>query len=225
MNRILIIAPHSDDEILGCGGIIAKAIENNDEVFIAIMTNANKGEPKIYSEIDVQKTYNEARQAHEFLGIKDTFFFDFPAPNLDTFPISRIARSINQLISDLSPNIMYIPYRGDLHNDHKVIFEASIVAARPIYSCSVKTILSYETLSETEWAPPFQQDAFIPNVFEIISEIHLENKIKAMKFYKTQLKSYPHARSIEGIKSLAINRGVTISAKYAESFMLIRSIK
>ena len=225
MNKTLIISPHPDDEILGCGATIAKYVNNKDEVYIAIMTNAHVGAPELYSEKNVEDIRNEARKSHKFLGVKKSFFFEFPAPNLDIFPVSKIARELNKLYNKTQPNILYIPHRGDIHNDHKVIFDSALVAARPTNNYLVKRILAYETLSETEWAAPSINDVFIPNYFERISELEIGKKIEAMSFYKSQLKEYPNSRSIEGIKSLAINRGVTINHKYAESFMLIRDIR
>jgi LmbE family N-acetylglucosaminyl deacetylase len=224
MKKILIVAPHADDEVLGCGGIIAKYCSNGDSVYVAIMTNAHIGDPQLFSEESINIVREEAKKAHKILGVKETFFYDFPAPRLDATPAYLISNELNKLFHKLEIATLYLPHRGDIHKDHTVIFQAALVAARPINNCSIKTILTYETLSETEWAAPFGSDVFIPNVFEEINGF-LAKKIEAISCYKSQIKEFPHSRSIESIENLAKYRGVTIGTEYAESFCLIRSIR
>jgi len=222
--NILVVAPHPDDEVLGCGGIIAKNVAQKHNVFVAIMTNGHIGAPELYSQDNVRTVRQEAKQAHDILGVKETFFYDFPAPRLETTPSYQISRELNSLYKNLSIDTIYLPHRGDIHKDHGVIFYAGLVAARPIDNCSVKTIYTYETLSETEWAAPFASDAFIPNVFEEITD-YLSLKLNAIKSFNSQLKSFPHPRSIESIESLARNRGVVVGYPFAEAFALIRTMK
>lgn len=222
--NIIIIAPHADDEILGCGGIVSKYKTNGNKVFIAIMTNANVGAPSIFSKSDIAEIRAEAIAAHKLLGVDNTIFFDFPAPALSTFPSFEISNSLDKILRENNINTMFIPHRGDIHLDHSVIYHAALVAARPINNCPVKDIYTYETLSETEWAAPFSDDAFIPNVFIDITS-NLENKLKAMECFKSQLKEAPHPRSLEIITALAKMRGSTVGYNYAEAFMLVRSIK
>ena len=151
-------------------------------------------------------------------------FFDFPAPRLDTIASYKLASSLKELIFEFDIDTMYIPHRGDIHLDHRVTYDSCLVAARPIDGCPVKRIYAYETLSETEWAPPLQNDTFIPVVFEDISDF-IEKKIEAFKMYRSQLKEYPHSRSVESIKALAVHRGVTVGYHYAEAFSLVREIR
>jgi len=221
--KILVLAPHADDEILGCGGIISKYINEGHDVYVAVATNANTGAPELFSSQDIENIRIEGLNAHQYLGVKKTIFWNFPAPRLETHPSYEISNNIGQLIKELSIDTLFVPHRGDMHKDHAVIYHAALVAARPINNCTIKNIYAYETLSETEWAPPFGDDAFIPNVFIDISE-HVENKITAMKCYASQLKNYPHPRSIEIIESLAKFRGATVGYRFAEAFMLVRSI-
>jgi len=223
--KYLVIAPHADDETLGCGGIIAKLSQMGHIVYVAIMTNAFLGAPELFSKDLIERVRNEALRAHGILGVTKTFFFDLPAPILDQYPQYKIVQTISKIINDLKPETIFIPHRGDLHMDHGAIFNAALVATRPQNGNSVKKILSYETLSETEWGYPFQDSLFVPTYFIEMSEDHLSKKIEAMSEYITQIKEFPHPRSILAIESLARIRGATVGAKSAEAFTLIRFIE
>lgn len=222
MKNILVIAPHADDEILGCGATMAKHIRNNDNVYVAIMTNASKGAPELFSRQDVENIRQEARNAHSLLGVKDTFFYDFPAPKLEQFPQYKISNEISTLIKDLNIDILYIPHKGDLHMDHGAIYNASLVASRPFTDQSVSKILAYETLSETEWGHPTVENAFIPTFFNKLKDSDLKAKKLAMKCFASQLRPFPHTRSIEAIEHLAALRGATVGSYSAEAFVIVR---
>lgn len=223
-NKILVIAPHPDDEVLGCGGTIAKHSQNGDEVYIAIVTNGHLGAPELFSKEGTQKVRSEALQSHQILGVKETYFLDFPAPRLDTIPSYQLSIAISKIIKERGITTLYIPHRGDIHKDHRIAYEAALVAARPINNCPVKKILAYETLSETEWAPPFGDDAFIPTVFKSI-EGFLDKKLEAFACFSTQIKEFPHPRSIKTIEILSNLRGATVGMNNVEAFMLIREIQ
>lgn len=222
--NILIVAPHCDDEILGCGGTMAKLVKKGHNVFVVMITNGNIGDPKLFPKEATIKNREEARKAGAYLGVKEVIFFDFPAPKLDTIPSYTLSMALSNTIREKNIGTMFIPHSGDIHRDHFVTFECCLVAARPINNCPVKRIYAYETLSETEWAPPLQNQAFIPTVFEDITD-YLEQKIKAFSFYESQFKEFPHPRSIESIRALARHRGVTINTPCAEAFMLVREIR
>ncbi len=223
MKKILIIAPHADDEVLGCGGIMHKYAQAGHDVNVLIATNASIGAPEFYKQTGIDSIRAQAKSAHQYLGNINTFFLELPAPSLDTYPIYKSANQISALLSEIKPTDLYIPHRGDIHKDHTHIFYAALVASRPINNCSVKRIYAYETLSETEWAPPSADEAFIPNVFVNI-ENSISHKLEAMSFFKSQLKEFPHPRSLKAIQSLAEYRGSTVSCNAAEAFMLIREI-
>lgn len=220
-NRTLIIAPHPDDEILGCGGIMKRYKEENNTVYVLIVT---RGTPKKYSDERIARGRRQALQAHSVLGVKETFFFDYPAPELDSIPVSVIADSIAELIGKLKIDRLFIPHRGDIHIDHHIVFNAALVAARPVGNYTVRSIYAYETLSETEWAPPYGDDAFIPDHFVNI-EPYFQSKLDAMSCYSGQLRSFPNPRSIEAIDALARYRGATVGFERAEAFMTIRTIE
>jgi LmbE family N-acetylglucosaminyl deacetylase len=222
-NRILVIAPHADDEIIGCGGTIAKAVNEGDEVYIIVVTNANVGAPELFDKEAISNVRGEALDAHSYLGVKETIFLDFPAPALNAFPEYKISIELSEIINKIKPNILYLPHPGDLHQDHKAIYRASLVSARPQYGYSILEIYCYETLSETEWAP-YQEKAFVPNYFNDVSDF-FEQKLKAMQFYKSQIKNFPHTRSLETFEALAKYRGATVGVKRAESFIVERIVK
>ncbi|MBE0655614.1 MAG: PIG-L family deacetylase [Bacteroidales bacterium] len=219
--NILFIAPHPDDEVLGCGGIIKKLTDRNKNVWILVIT---RGKKEIYSEDKIQNVRQEALKAHTILGVSKTIFFDFPAPDLDLVSTSELAMNIVSVINDLEADTIYLPHRGDIHHDHRAVFYAGLVAARPVKNSPVKRIYTYETLSETEWAPPYGEDAFIPNRFvNICNEFPL--KLEAMQCFKSQLREFPNSRSLKSIEALANFRGSTVGFTHAEAFMTIREIE
>lgn len=220
MKNVLIVAPHADDEILGCGGLIYRKTQEGNNVSVLIVT---RGTPKLYSDERVANVRKEAKESHNILGVSKTFFLDFHAPELDITSSAEIARAISKVIQENNIVEMYIPHRGDIHSDHAVVAKACYVAARPVNNNTVKSMYAYETLSETEWAAPFGDDAFIPTHFVDVSN-YFEAKLEAMKCFKSQLKEFPNPRSLECIEALSKFRGATVGVKRAEAFMVIRTI-
>lgn len=218
--NVLVIAPHADDEILGCGGVIARHIALGDHVEVVVMCRA---QPDVAPPELVAHIKEEAYQAHAVLGIHQSHFWEFPAARLDTISRRELVEALSKLISQLQPELVYLPHHGDLHADHQAVYLAGLVAARPINHCPVRRLLSYETLSETEWASPTAENAFVPTVFVDISD-YLPVKLKAMACYATQLKDPPYPRSLLSIEALAHYRGGTCGLLAAEAFMLVREI-
>jgi LmbE family N-acetylglucosaminyl deacetylase len=171
--KALVIAPHPDDEVLGCGGTIAKHTKQGDKVYLCVVTKAYTPE---WSEEFLKNRPKEIEKANMILGIKKTFFLDFPTVKLDTIPQKELNEAIFKVIAEVKPEIVYIPHKGDINKDHRQIFEASLVATRPI-NHKIKKILSYESLSETEWGQPIEP--FTPNVYIDISDT-IKTKIEAM---------------------------------------------
>lgn len=221
--NILIVAPHNDDEVLGCGGTMAKYTAAGHNVYVAIVTHGHLGAPELFSKEGTERVRSEALKAHKLLGVKQTFFLDFPALRLEANPSYQLSLKLSSVIKENSIEIMYIPHRGDIHKDHRITFEAALVAGRPINNTTIREILAYETLSETEWAAPFGDDAFIPTVFENI-EPYIEKKLEAFKCFETQIKEFPHSRSLKTIELLSNLRGAAVGTKNAEAFMLIRRV-
>lgn len=221
VENILIISPHPDDEVLGCGGTIKRLASEGHNVYVLIVTRGNK---ESYSQERIDNVRREAIIAHRILGVSDTRFLNFPAPNLDLVSIAEISSAIFSVISELHISSIYLPHKGDIHNDHKVVFNAGLVAARPVHGNPVRRIFCYETLSETEWAAPFNSDAFIPTHFLNITD-YFGSKQDAMKCFKSQLREFPNPRSLLSIEALARLRGSTVGFDYAEAFMTIRTIE
>ena len=222
-SNVLVVAPHADDEILGCGGTISKHIKDRDNVNIIICTNANKGDSKTFSKKYIKDLRNEALNAHKIIGKMNTIFLEFPAPNLDIFPVSKISDKLSKFFLKIQPDILYIPFENDLHADHQKIHNACIVASRVKNNIKIKKILSYEVLSETDLNYSNNSSSFSPNYFVNISKF-IDIKLKAMKCYKSQLQKYPNSRSLKSIEALSIYRGAGVCYKNAEAFMVNRYI-
>jgi len=223
---ILIIAPHADDEALGCGGMIAKLSDNGYVIDTAIMTNAFVGNPEVFSRESIELVRNECLQSSELLGINNCHFFDFPAPKLDQYPMAEISDTLKELFHKIKPSKIFIPSYSDLHIDHKVIFHASLVASRPSTSKFIKEIYSYEVLSETNYQSTFLGKSFNPNKYIDISN-YIDRKIEALMVYKSQIsadKDKNFTRNIHAVKALAKYRGATINKKAAEAFYIERII-
>ena len=216
MKKILILSPHADDEILGCGGFISKYSKEGHIINVLILTNANKGAPEIYSDKEIKKIRNEAKQANNLIGTKKLFFENLPGLNLSSYPIYKISNIIDKYIRDINPEIVLIPSSNDIHDDHKIIFKAAKVSMRFNKKNNLKKILSYEVLSETEWNE--NEKVFSPNYFVSLNKSDINNKVKAFLKYKSQVKKFPHPRSKEGIINLSKVRGSNIFVKYAEAF-------
>jgi len=212
--RIIVFAPHNDDEVLGVGGTIAKYSASGHEVFVCEVTRGDSDET-------VNMIRSEALNAHKILGVKETIFLDFPVVQLRETPLKDINFELLKVVEHIKPNIAFIPHKGDMHIDHAVVSNSAMVALRPINSVNVNAIYAYETLSETEWNIPTVDNAFIPNVWSNITGF-IDKKKQAMNCYKSQIKEPPHPRSNEIIEALAKLRGSTIGVAYAESFMLVR---
>ncbi len=222
-SNILIVAPHCDDEVLGCGGTIAKYVKEKHNVYVLILTNANMGDKNIFTKKDIERVRKESLLAHKILGVKKTIFLDFPAPSLHTFPNHKIADNIRQMILKFKIETLFLPFPGDMHLDHYYSYIAGIVASRASKNTNVKNIFCYEVMSETECSPHNLNNQFNPNYYIIIDD-YIDTKIKALRCFKSQIYPSPHPRSINSVKNLALYRGTSINSKFAEAFKLERII-
>ena len=218
--KILIVAAHPDDEILGCGGTISKLIKKNtfEVLFMTDGVSSRKKNNKKF--LKRKKAYEDL---FKYLSLPLPNNLNFPDNQMDKIPLLKIVKKIEQNINKFKPDTVITHYSNCLNIDHRITFEAVITACRPLPGSSVKRILSFEIPSSTDWAI-FEGKNFQPNYFVDISQ-HLRNKIKLLKFYKDELREYPHSRSIKAIKSLASVRGVSCGTKYAEGFYLNRLIE
>ena len=203
---------------------MARACTNGDEVFVLICTNASVGAPELFSAELIKQIRSEAVTAHRLIGVKETFFLEFPAPALDQFPRYKMSNEISAIIKKIGADTVYIPHRGDCHKDHTIIHECAMVACRPLANCSVKHVYAYETLSETEWGEPVAADFFVPVKYITFTNEEFQKKLDAMSCFKSQLYPFPASRSLEAIEALAKYRGCTVSAERAEAFEVLRDI-
>ncbi len=213
--RILVFAPHNDDEVLGVGGTMAKLSKSND-VFVCEVTSSKVPE-------SLQRLRSEAQKAHSLLGVKETFFLDLPVVGIRGANQREVNKKFYDVVAAIKPHIVFIPHEGDLHTDHVETANAAMVALRPLTNPQLMAIFSYETLSETEWNTPNVKNIFAPNMWVDITH-GIETKKNAMLCYESQLREYPHPRSIRAIFALAEYRGSTIGVDYAESFMVLRGV-
>lgn len=220
MGKVLVIAPHPDDEILGCGGTMARLIAEGAEVSVAIVTRGQQ--PQFPLEV-VKQVSAEAKKAHALMGVARTFELDLPAAGLDRLSATELNAALAKLVNEVQPDTLFLPFIGDIHTDHQLAFLAAMVAARPRHGEAPRRIYAYETLSETNWYAPGITPAFVPNVFIDISET-LERKLDAFRCFESQVRAFPDERSIEAIRALATMRGASMYLKAAEAFMLVRQI-
>lgn len=225
MKRILVVAAHPDDEVLGCGGTIARLAKEGFEVFTLILgegltsRDARRNPGKKRGEIEALK--DQAYKANKVLGVKDVFMHNFGDNRFDGIPLLDIVKVIEKTKKEVSARVIFTHNDGDLNIDHRLTYKAVLTAARPLSEETVKEIYSFEVLSSTEWNYPYD---FSPDTFYNIEKT-IELKLKAMRAYEKELRSFPHPRSLEGIRVNARQRGMQVGAGYAEAFKCIRSIK
>jgi len=210
--NILVIGAHPDDEVVGLGATIKKLSKKN-KIFLCIIT---EGATAQYDDKKMIKMRRDAcKKSSKLLGISKLKFLDFPDMGLDTISQLEINKELEKVIEDYKPKVVYTTPSHDLHKDHQLVFDSTLVVTRP-HSSSVKQLLSYECPGPVK--QPFQ-----PTVYQNI-EKEFSYKLEAFKMYKSEVMKFPHPRSIEAIENLAIQRGVECSLKKAEAFQLIRSI-
>lgn len=221
MKKILVVAPHPDDEILGCGGTVIRNIAEGNEVYVCVMT---RGCMPLFDPERTEANIQDMLSCHQHIGIKKTFFLDFPAAMMERAERYEINGKLLDVVKEVQPDEAYIPHWGDMQKDHQMTAEAAMVAMRPKYMPQVRRIYGYETMSETAWNAPNVQNEFLPNVYVDICS-YLEKKKEALAFFKLQIGDFPDARSLEAVEALAKYRGAQMNMRAAEAFMLIRELR
>lgn len=221
-NCVLVVAAHTDDEALGCGGTIARHVEEGDTVYAVFMADGVSSRKGVVEE-DFKGRHSAAESAREILGIKENFYLGLPDNRMDSIPLIDIVQKLESIIDTLKPNIVYTHHNGDLNVDHRITHQAVMTASRPMPGASVREIYGFEVISSTEWASQLVQP-FIPMVFVNIGK-YLDRKLVALEMYHSEMRSPPHSRSAQHIESLALHRGYSIGADAAEAFTLIRLIR
>jgi LmbE family N-acetylglucosaminyl deacetylase len=223
----LVIASHPDDEVLGCGGTIAKHTQQGEAVFIAILGEGITSRYQQRSEADqeiVNALHTRSQQVATMLGSRELFMFNLPDNRFDTVPLLDVVKVIEELIDRISPQVIYTQHGGDLNIDHVVTYRATLTATRPTRGQPVREVYAYEVASSTEWA--FQQfaPAFRPNVFVDIAST-LETKVQAMGHYESEARAFPHPRSPKALRAIAHRWGSVVGCAAAEAFELVRAIR
>ncbi len=189
-------------------------------IYVVIMS---EGATSRYEGKMIAQLKESALKASRKLGVKKTFFEGLPDERLDQLPFIEVIKPIEKRIAEIQPEILFTHHRGDSNTDHQIVFKATVAAARTLQRNSLKRVLCYEVPSSTEQAPPFPEYAFIPNVFvDITSTLHI--KLAAMRAYRSEVKEYPHPRSIEALTVHAQYRGIKVGLKATEAFELVREI-
>lgn len=224
---ILIVVAHPDDEILGCGGTIARLAREGHNVYIAILGEGVTSRFKQREQADqamVEALHSRSREAADLLSVKDLLLYNFPDNRFDTVPLLDIIKTVEKLINRLQPQVVYTHHGGDLNIDHAITHRAVMTATRPVQNCPVKEIYAFEVPSSTEWAFGQFHPAVQPNVFVDISAT-LETKIQAMQLYESEARDFPHPRSSEALRAIARRWGSTVELEAAEAFELIRLVR
>lgn len=225
---VCVFAAHPDDEVLGCGGSIAKHIENGDVVHVFIMAEGitSRGQTR-----DIKKNKNNlislkeiAREANNLIGSSSLEFFEFPDNRMDSIDLIEIVKCVEAQIIKYQPNIIYTHHASDVNIDHQKTHEAVVTACRPQPGHCVKTLLAFEVMSSTEWQPASSRMPFCPNWYVNVDQ-QIERKLKALEVYKCEMREWPHARSVSAIGALASYRGASVGVSAAEAFVLMRNIE
>jgi len=224
--KVLVVAPHADDETLGAGGTIARLAAEGHDVTVAVMTgHGDDGPHPLWPRTVWDKVRAEAREAMDVLGVKQLLFREIPAATVANHPVHDLNRTAAGVVEDVRPEMLFIPFLWDLHKDHREMFHAFSVAWRTSSATgkSIREVYAYETLSETHWNTAYLEPGFVPNVHFDISNF-LEKKIEALGRYKSQIQPAPATRSLEAVRAQAVWRGAQVGLTAAEGFVLVRRL-
>lgn len=220
-NTILVVVAHADDEVLGCGGTIARHVAEGDAVHVVFMADGVSSRA-MNDSAELQRR-NQARDAAlRILGVTNSYALDFPDNRMDSVPLLDVVKALELIVPQVQPNRVYTHHHGDLNVDHRVTHQAVMTACRPVPGSSVREFLTFEVMSSTEWATP-GVEAFVPNAFIDIGG-YLETKMKALEKYYMEMHPEPHSRSVVHIESQALHRGNCMGLKAAEAFQVVRLI-
>lgn len=218
--KVLVIAPHPDDETLGVGGTISKLSRAGNQVDVLVVSGHL---PPLYKREDYEVTVAEAKRAFNILGVNNSSFLEVPATMLGQKPVHEMNKAISDVINEVKPNIVFCPY-PDRHIDHRIVFDSVMVATRPVnVGKGIEIVAAFETLSETHWNAPHIEPNFTPNwVIDISNDIRV--KLEALEVYESQISPFPGPRSLDAVESLAKFRGTQAGFAYGEGFHIIRMI-
>ncbi len=225
--RVMVIAAHPDDEVLGCGATVARLTGEGREVYSVILGQGLAARCEKGREPDpaaLEKLSASGRRAGEILGVKETRLFDFADNRFDTIPLLDIVKVIEKCIAEFRPQVIFTHHSADLNIDHCLTHRAVLTATRPLERQPVKDIYAFFVPSSTEWAFDRSKSGFSPNLFCEIYDT-LEKKVEAMACYESETRDFPHPRSAEAIRAAAVYWGSVAGVRAAEPFELIRSVR
>lgn len=220
--KVFVLSPHPDDEVLGCGGTILRHVNKGDSVVWIIATSVYEENGFLRERVDSR--LEEIEKVGKMFGIAKTYQLGFPTTHLSEIGERKIINSMSNIFYEEQPEVLYLPNRSDAHSDHKMVFDASMACSKIFRNHSVKRILMYECLSETEFAPSLHEKVFIPNYYVDITDF-FDKKVDIMKVYSSEIGEHPFPRSIKSIEALATLRGVQAGVNYAEAFQLLKFIE
>lgn len=218
IRRLVVIAPHPDDETLGAGGTIARFAAAGAEVSVLIVSGHL---PPLYPEAAFEETRREAEEAFKVLGVTRFDFLKIPATKVHETPVAQLNDKVVSFVRAAAPEAVLIPF-PDRHIDHRTVFDSAVVATRPVGHNPPRMVLCYETLSETHWNAPGIEPAFVPD-FHFDISAQMERKIQALECYASQVRSAP-SRSVDATRALARFRGSQMGCEYAEAFKVVRAV-
>jgi N-acetylglucosamine malate deacetylase 1 len=225
--RVLVVAAHPDDEILGCGGTVARHARAGDPVDILILSEgATSRDPfRVAStrEPEMEGLRHAAASAARVLGARPPRFVGFPDNRLDEVAFLDIVKAIEAVVADVTPTVVYTHHAHDLNIDHRLACQATLTACRPLPGAAVRAIFSFETVSSSEWGVPGPAMAFAPTGFVDIADV-LTVKREALACYAAEMRAFPHPRSFEAIDALARWRGASAGLVAAEAFSILRMV-
>lgn len=222
--NVLVIAPHADDETIGCGGTIARLAAAGHNVTVAIMTgHGDDGPHPVFAREVFEGIRAEAARAHDILGVAKTILREIPSVRVGEMPLWQLNGIVGGVFAEVEPEMVLAPFQFDLHDDHRRLFEACSVAWRPssVVGRAIHTIYAYETPSETHWNFANVEPGFMPNVWIDVSD-HLDTKLLALRCFESQIDPAPGARSLQALEALARFRGSQMHMHAAEAFVLVR---
>jgi N-acetylglucosamine malate deacetylase 1 len=224
--KILVVAPHADDETLGMGGTIARCAREGHDVTVAVLTGHGDEAPHPLWPREVWDTVRaELSEACAILGVADVILEEIPAVTVAEQPVWKLNQVTARIVRSVEPDILYVPFLNDLHKDHREVFHSFSVAWRPFTRTGkgIKEVYAYEVSSETHLNFPYVEQGFLPNTWVDISD-YLDVKLKALACYKSQTQPHPSPRSLKALEALAIWRGSQVGVAAAEAFVLVRKI-
>lgn len=219
--KVLVVAAHPDDELLGAGGTVARRADEGDEVILAVMCEGISARyaPERHTEVLAQ-----SEQAAKILGAKAIVHRELPDQRLDTLPLMDVIREVESLVAEYRPEVVLTHSGGDVNRDHRILSEAVLVATRPYTAPFVREILQFETPSSTEWGSIHNLPTFEPTVFVDVAAT-LDRKIEAFLCYTAEVRPYPHPRSPEALRLRAQHWGSLVNRTAAEAFVVVRSLR